>query len=305
MEQWWRRKSSYSWLSAPLVVAVVTVALANYLVPTILSRSERHQKALEIKTALAQQISHAQAAVVARGQLFARGVTQKEDLTSQTRQAIFDQALLEWRVNSEEISSELRAYFPGKPITDEWATYSQAVEDLYFLSSTGIKSDRCPRARRVKNLVEPTGSFACPKADPLGTNCRRAPSNPPWAALVTCDADEKGRQYSYARGENYTNAYLTVSGEVVDKGRALTAEMLHLTPSGFSSRLPLKTPTGHAQQSERLAQAVRAGCHFGDSSNNVRRGRYGATAALSGDAFSARDVLAGVLRVSRVRQAFA
>jgi hypothetical protein len=235
-EPWWRRKSSYTWLSAPLVVALVTVLLANYFVPSILNRSENHRKALEIETALAQQISHAQAAVIAQGQLFARGVIQKEDLSRQARQATFDRALLEWRTSSEEIQSQLKAYFPDKTITDQWTTYSQAVEDLYFLSSTGIREDRCPRTQHVKDLVDSTEKLACKEinpADPQGKNCTGAPSDPPWVALAACDADVKGKQYSYTRGDNYREAYLTVSGEVLDQGRALIAEMLHLTPSGF------------------------------------------------------------------------
>jgi hypothetical protein len=239
-----KQRSAALWLrdaSVPLVITLVGGLLTAYLLPRALERSENHRKALELQTALASQMGQSIASAMSTAQLIARGVLPKENVNGQSA---FDTGLHDWKSQSVAIGTQLDAYFSRRSnehgsLSDEWNAYSAIVEDAFFLSGTGLKRDRCSRTQDVKDFILRTNrsrDLSCWAADRTegwrASECRLAGSSPPWNALAACDGDSL-RQYSYVRGDAYRQAYISVTDQLLGRGRALIRQMLLLTPAGF------------------------------------------------------------------------
>lgn len=172
------------------------------------------------------------------GQLIATGVIVKE---GRRGQAAFNRGLVDWEINSARIESQLETYFP-KTFSHEWQKYSKVLEDMYFLSGTGLKRRRCARTQRVKNYLKETKghNLSCWEAPQTqkrqAHDCKRAESRPKnepsWTFLASCDGNNR-TQYLYKRGEPYYGAYRSKSQEVLARGRMLIREMLSQSPAGF------------------------------------------------------------------------
>jgi hypothetical protein len=228
----------YRWLSAPLLITIVGAVLAGYLIPRINSQAEDHRRAREIQTSLVQDMSEAVAGVIPTGRLIATRTIKKAGANPT---AIFNDALLEWETSRTSIEARLRAYFEnasveGQSLPQAWLAYSEAVERLYYLSTTEFRS-RCSTTRNLMRYLSPRHPPpSCPKGswtgDQLGTACARA--SDPWDALSICDEDSlKASGEGYVRGQNYFNAYGTISTALLRRQYALLDAVRTTTPAGF------------------------------------------------------------------------
>jgi hypothetical protein len=89
-----------------------------------------------------------------------------------TGNAAFNAGRLRWENDTAKIATQLETYFPtakleGKPIPIAWMNFSQAVEDLYFLSATEIAAavpSRCDSTKQLMGYLRlSTANLKCPK----------------------------------------------------------------------------------------------------------------------------------------------
>lgn len=232
------RKGLRRLLSAPLLITCVGALLAGILVPRIASQAENHRRALEIQASLVQDMSEAVARVVPVGQLLATRSIKKADINTT---AAFNDALLQWERDRASIEARLRAYFRTASIQEEtipaaWVEYGDAVQDLYYLSTTGLPT-RCQRTNSLKQYLDfGAPSPRCPRASwtgrEWGTACATASND--WDVLALCDEDSlKTEGEGYVRGRNYFNAYAAVSAALLKREEDLLNAVRTTTPAGF------------------------------------------------------------------------
>jgi hypothetical protein len=225
-------------LSAPLVVTAVGAVLAGFLIPRIAAQTEDHRKARDLQTALVQDMAQAVASVVPTGELLATRGIEKQGVNGG---AVFDQALLQWDKDRASIEARLHAYFEhasirGEALPQAWLAYAQAVENLYYLSTTELP-DRCSRARALAAYLAPDSPPPSCKGkgwSPTiwGAACSHAANG--WDALALCDEDSlKPAGEGYVRGPTFFNAYTTMSGALLARENVLLDGVRSSAPAGF------------------------------------------------------------------------
>jgi hypothetical protein len=204
----------YRWLSAPLLITVIGALLINYVIPKITSKSQSHQRALEIKTGLVKEMSESAADAVVTGQLIATDVVKKK--AGGDPNAVFQAGLRDWQIASARIRSEIEGYFPRTKLGEQWNSYSQALTDTYNLSSSGTGfADRCARVRHVQHF------FGVRRSCDLAQSGRIS-----WRALVDA-SDQKGRT------SEFRTSYLLLAARITTAGDQLVKRLLGEEPSGF------------------------------------------------------------------------
>jgi hypothetical protein len=159
----------YKGLSAPLLITVVGAILAGYLIPRIASQVDDDRKAREIQTSLVQDMSEAVAPVIATGRLLATGTVRK---AGKNPTAVFNDTLVEWETSRASISARLRSYF-GESVRLAWDKYSDAVHNLYYLSTTQL-TERCRKANELKTYLIPNDpTVSCPE---FGNEAKEGPA---------------------------------------------------------------------------------------------------------------------------------
>jgi hypothetical protein len=142
----------YRWLSAPLLITIIGALLINYVIPKITSKSQSHQRALEIKTQLVTDMSESASSAVVTGELIATDVVRKRN--GGDPNAVFQSGLRDWQIASARIRSEIEGYFPKTALGDHWNDFSQALTSMYALSASGTTmTDRCARVRQVQRYL--------------------------------------------------------------------------------------------------------------------------------------------------------
>jgi hypothetical protein len=223
--------------SAPLFITVIGALLAGLIVPWIAAQAEDHRKARDIQTVLVQDVGQAVGRVTLTGQLIATRAIKKENANGS---AVFDNALLQWESDRAAIRAQLDTYYAkakvdGTPIPKAWARYSQAVEDLYYLSGTEVPH-RCDRAKGfVAYVGGRAAAVTCPQpgwtSAQWSAACRNATG---WDALALCDEDSlKPGGEGYVRGTNYYDAYRAAVGTLLADQEPLLQAVRKKTPAGF------------------------------------------------------------------------
>jgi hypothetical protein len=129
-------------LSHPLLLVAVGAGVSGYLVPALTRRWQDHQKELEVKVALVDQVSKAVAEITIAIQFAEVGAE------SQTQEA-FDEAYRAWEITQPTIGGRLRAYYPHSSLPADWMELARCVNQLY--ATTGVK-DPEDRARRLRKI---------------------------------------------------------------------------------------------------------------------------------------------------------
>jgi hypothetical protein len=200
----------YRWLSAPLLVTIAGALLINLIIPKITSKSQNHQRALEVKTALVRELSGAIADVLTTGRLVATDVIPK---TGGTAQAPFNSGLAAWQARQAELGSQLEAYFPHTRIANDWSRYGALATDLYFLSGTGVE-ERAVKAEELRK----------------GLAARRwcmHVSAQDWQTLTTENEGHPDRSSDFHR------SYIAVDQCLLSHGDDLVRSVLAQDPRGF------------------------------------------------------------------------
>jgi hypothetical protein len=141
-------------LSHPLFLIVAGAVLSSYLLPSLTRQWQNHEKELEVRTTLVQEMSETTADfVVAIKQSTFGGFGEEQAGAAQAR------ALnVAWRAFDRRqtvIAAKLRSYFPESGLGDEWKRYAGAlVSFLYFLKGENEKFTRIHRENVVKYIGE-------------------------------------------------------------------------------------------------------------------------------------------------------
>lgn len=200
----------YRWLSAPLIVTIVGALLINLIIPRITSRSQNHQRALEVKTALVRELSSAIADVLTTGRLVATDVIPK---TGGGAQAPFNNGLAGWQKEQAALGSQLQAYFRDPSLETEWRGFGSLATDLYFLSGTGVE-ERAVKAGRLRRGL--AARRWCPQISPGD-----------WQTLTTENGGNPDRSSAFHQ------AYIAADECLLSHGRDLVQRVLAAHSRGF------------------------------------------------------------------------
>jgi len=117
-----------SWLSSPLLVAVVAALLGSLLIPSITRKWQNHQKALEIQTGLVSDMSQSVSSAVANSRFIAAGLVARP-----SSQQAWNDLYRDWTTSGASIGARIRAYF-GPTVANDWQAYTYALTDYVGLS---------------------------------------------------------------------------------------------------------------------------------------------------------------------------
>jgi hypothetical protein len=141
-------------LSHPLILLLVGAGITGLLVPDITNQWQNHQKELELKTDLANQISRAVANMIISARLI--------QITGFISSSDYGSAYVAWETAKSSIGSQIEAYFPNTEIKQEWDNLSAAVTDFVNLNPELVPNKNpseyaakvCTRINHVLNVKE-------------------------------------------------------------------------------------------------------------------------------------------------------
>ena len=110
--------------------------------PRITRRWQDHQKELEIKTALVEQVNHAVLQFIVAMQFAERNVSTPEAL---------DEAYRQWEVQRAVLTGKLRVYFANAAIAKDFEAFSDAVSDFYTLAGISHPEHRIKQVQKLRN----------------------------------------------------------------------------------------------------------------------------------------------------------
>ena len=111
----------------PLVLLTLGALISSLLVPWFTRKWQDHQKALELKSALAGQIAESATSTIIRSLAV-------HDEQRHHYSAAEVKAWRAWQIKSAAIEARLRAYFPNGTLADEWVGFTQEVEAFHLIS---------------------------------------------------------------------------------------------------------------------------------------------------------------------------
>ena len=120
-----------------LAVGTVLTFLAGFVTQELTTRSQNHQKRLELKTSLASEIDRSFTTAVGIARSVGTGTvfsSTGEPVTRAGFAAAYNRGLGEWQINSAGVTAELSARF-DRPLVDTWREYSQAVANLFRVAA--------------------------------------------------------------------------------------------------------------------------------------------------------------------------
>lgn len=123
-----------SWLSNPLLVAVVAALLGSLLIPSITRKWQNHQKALEIQTGLVSEMSQSVSSAVASSRFIAAGLVARSAQAPGAEQQAWNDLYREWTTSGATLGAKLRAYF-GPTVASDWQAFNYALTDFVALSA--------------------------------------------------------------------------------------------------------------------------------------------------------------------------
>jgi hypothetical protein len=132
------------WLSHPLLLLLIGALISSILVPSLTRQWQNHEKELEMKSGLVEDMNNSVTDFVMAVQFAEVGATSQS-------QADYDKAYRDWEIKRGQLASKIRVYFPASRIADEWSRYSRAVTDFYVLSGIREESRRAGLVSRLAN----------------------------------------------------------------------------------------------------------------------------------------------------------
>lgn len=129
----------YQWLEHPLVILVVGAIITSFLFPYLTRGWQDHQRGLELKASLIDQINASMEGALAElGSVELRDeyrALSKNAMALDTLHNLFIQQFHNWNVQAETILSELDAYFSSyQNVRRDWQELSRAIGNLWYLA---------------------------------------------------------------------------------------------------------------------------------------------------------------------------
>lgn len=213
-------------IHSPVVIAgVVTtllgglIALAGTVVgPMVATGAQNHEKSLEVRTALATDMSRSFTMAVGAGQRVASGLiygpTGNRKQNAAVAQAAYNAGLGQWQVDGSRLTAELTARYRGEPTIQQWRLYRLAVTRFYRLSAVLPGDQRRYFVSYVRSYFEQMKPFVWARS--------ALPSNVKWGAL------ERTKRFRHHLG--YRRTYDKLSASFLSLGDAFVGQIVKLHP---------------------------------------------------------------------------
>jgi hypothetical protein len=204
-------------VAAALLSGVIAVVVA-FIGPTLARTWQNHEKALEVRTTLATDMSKSFTMAVGAGQRVASGLiygpTGDRHRNAAVVQAAYNAGLGQWQVDGGRITAELSARYSDGEILHEWRLYRLAVTRFYRLSAALPGYERRAFVRDVRLY------FKHMKTKPWATTA--LPKKMKWGALQ--------KTKKFRKSAPYRRAYDKLSTSFLSLGDAFVGEVLKLHP---------------------------------------------------------------------------
>lgn len=134
-------------LSHPLTLLIVGAVLSSLLIPSWTRQWQDRQSELRVKVDLVDKIDNSITGIVMAVQfaiLRAEGQSQVD----------YDRAYRQWEVDRRLIRSQLRAYYPEKPLASDWNELSEEITAMYAGSQEGTSLSGDRREEYLDDFAE-------------------------------------------------------------------------------------------------------------------------------------------------------
>lgn len=219
---------------------MVGAGITGLLLPDITNQWQNHQKELELKTDLANQISRAVANMIISGRLI--------QITGFINSSDYGSAYIAWETAKSTIGSQIEAYFPNTQIKQEWDNLSTAVTEFVNLNPQLIPNQnpseyaakvctRIDHVLNVKQYLQPNNPTNINRTDLNLYGCQNlkneqqtqkysfVPTDVNWRALVYKD--------KYFASQTYIKTWLVVEKLLQDQREKLIGSILAAHISAF------------------------------------------------------------------------
>jgi hypothetical protein len=211
--------------SSPVVVAIVTAALTAFVVPLLTREWQNHEKRLNLKTAIAVDMSRSTANAVGAGRRVGTGVVYAVTADPRVNRAViqdaYNRGLGQWQVDKGRLAAQLFARFPDDQVVGEWRSYTVAVEYFYRLGAVIPRQDRSVLVRSLKRYLT---SESTPTQRTWRKTWRDALLDRPSAR------DRSSLRDFYRSQRKFRKSYIEVSDTLLLLGNRLVEEVLSLSP---------------------------------------------------------------------------
>jgi hypothetical protein len=150
-------RSVMSDLAPKLVLTLFAAGISALLIPSITGRWQDHKQQLELRTALASDMSHAYTDVIVNGRFVTRGLVYSgstvDAVNRAASQTVWSTALHDWLVESGRLTAELSGRYPGQPLTREWRGYVAAVSAYMQIGAGGVPAERLDALATARRYV--------------------------------------------------------------------------------------------------------------------------------------------------------
>jgi hypothetical protein len=144
-------------LAPKLVLTIFAAAITALLIPWITGKWQDHKQQLELRTALASDMSRAYTDVIVNGRFVARGLvysgSESNKVDRAASQTVWTTALHDWLVESGRLTAELSGRYPGHGITREWREYVAAVSAYMLIGAGGVPAERVEALATAREYV--------------------------------------------------------------------------------------------------------------------------------------------------------
>jgi hypothetical protein len=133
-------------LAPKLLLTLFAAGISALLIPWITGKWQDHKQQIELRTALASDMSRAYTGVVVNGGFVAGGLvysgSTSKVVNTAASQSAWTTALHDWLVESGRLTAELTGRYPGQPITREWREFAAAVTAYMRIGSQQDPAER-------------------------------------------------------------------------------------------------------------------------------------------------------------------
>jgi hypothetical protein len=210
-------------LSAPVIVALVTAALTATVVPLLTREWQNHERRLNLKTAIAIDMSRSTANAIGAGRRVGTGVVYALTADPRVNRAViqdaYNRGFGQWQVDQGRLAAQLVARFPDDPIVDDWRGYATSVEQFYRLGAVIDQSDRRRLVRLVRDYLSSELTL------------EEATWGARWKALRDLPRAKARKSATYfERKHRFRRAYIDLSEKLLFLGSEFVERVLTLSP---------------------------------------------------------------------------
>jgi len=215
--------------SAPVIVAIVTAGLTATIVPLLTREWQNHEKRLNLKTAIAIDMSRSSANAIGAGRRVGTGVVYAVTANPRENKAViqdaYNRGFGQWQVDRGRLSAQLFARFHDNEIVGDWRRFATTVGSYYRLGAVIPRRDR-------NHLVEQLSTYLTSELRPLDERKRMWETR--WQHLkgrpAAGERSKLTREDFYAKQNAFRNDYIYVADTLLRLGEQLVERLLNLNP---------------------------------------------------------------------------